>query len=133
MMPTSMPSPKRIQLFESIQAQQHAARQSLPSDPIKITLPDGKVEEGKKWITSPFDIASLWRAMLSLRSSHWTHSTTMWMFGIPSSTPAPTFLGRHLRCSMDASSASVLEPESTPKWICVPLAKRFLNNRTSCR
>ncbi|CAL2275470.1 unnamed protein product [Prunus armeniaca] len=27
--------PKRIQLFESIQAQQHAARQSLPSDPIK--------------------------------------------------------------------------------------------------
>ncbi|KAH0970146.1 hypothetical protein GBA52_022302 [Prunus armeniaca] len=27
--------PKRIQLFESIQAQKHAARQSLPSDPIK--------------------------------------------------------------------------------------------------
>ncbi|BFG40296.1 hypothetical protein CerSpe_265690 [Prunus speciosa] len=50
--------PKRIQLFESIQAQQHAARQSLPSDTIKITLPDGKVKEGKKWITSPFDIAS---------------------------------------------------------------------------
>ncbi|ONH98681.1 hypothetical protein PRUPE_7G261600 [Prunus persica] len=48
--------PKGIQLFESIEAQQHAAR--LPSDPIKITLPDGKVEEGKKWITSPFDIAS---------------------------------------------------------------------------
>ncbi|CAB4319205.1 unnamed protein product [Prunus armeniaca] len=30
--------PKRIQLFESIQAQQHAARQSLPSDPIKVTF-----------------------------------------------------------------------------------------------
>ncbi|KAK9950664.1 hypothetical protein M0R45_006141 [Rubus argutus] len=49
---------KRIKLFESIQAQQRADRQSLPSDPIKITLPDGKVKEGIKWITSPFDIAS---------------------------------------------------------------------------
>ncbi|CAB4289846.1 unnamed protein product [Prunus armeniaca] len=51
--------PKRIELFESIQAEQRAARQSLPSsDPIRITLPDGKVKEGKKWITSPFEIAS---------------------------------------------------------------------------
>ncbi|XP_034196886.1 threonine--tRNA ligase, mitochondrial 1-like isoform X2 [Prunus dulcis] len=51
--------PKRNKLFESIQAEQRAARQSLPSfDPIRITLPDGKVKEGKKWITSPFEIAS---------------------------------------------------------------------------
>ncbi|CAB4288842.1 unnamed protein product [Prunus armeniaca] len=33
--------PKRIQLFESIQAQKHAARQSLPSDPIKPTCRPG--------------------------------------------------------------------------------------------
>ncbi|KAI5313896.1 hypothetical protein L3X38_043072 [Prunus dulcis] len=51
--------PKRNKLFESIQAEQRAARQSLHSfDPIRITLPDGKVKEGKKWITSPFEIAS---------------------------------------------------------------------------
>ncbi|ONH90792.1 hypothetical protein PRUPE_8G074400 [Prunus persica] len=51
--------PKRNKLFESIQAEQRAARQSHPSfDPIRITLPDGKVKEGKKWITSPFEIAS---------------------------------------------------------------------------
>ncbi|KAL5552932.1 hypothetical protein UlMin_040333 [Ulmus minor] len=49
--------PKRIQLFESIKAQQLAHRQSLPSDPIKITLPDGSVKEGKKWVTSPLDVA----------------------------------------------------------------------------
>ncbi|KAL6194486.1 hypothetical protein ACLB2K_035570 [Fragaria x ananassa] len=49
--------PKRIGLFMKIHAQQHGERQALPSDPIKITLPDGKVKEGKKWVTSPFDIA----------------------------------------------------------------------------
>ncbi|KAG6708278.1 hypothetical protein I3843_06G068100 [Carya illinoinensis] len=49
--------PKRIQLFESIQAQQLTHRQSFPADPIKITLPDGTVKEGKKWVTSPLDVA----------------------------------------------------------------------------
>ncbi|XP_062110256.1 threonine--tRNA ligase, mitochondrial 1 [Humulus lupulus] len=49
--------PKRIQLFESIKAQQRANLESLPSDPIKITLPDGTVKDGKKWVTSPFDVA----------------------------------------------------------------------------
>ncbi|XP_008221771.1 PREDICTED: threonine--tRNA ligase, mitochondrial 1 [Prunus mume] len=49
--------PKRIKLFEAIQAQQRAHLQSLPSDPIKITLPGGQEKEGKRWITSPFDIA----------------------------------------------------------------------------
>ncbi|XP_062025534.1 threonine--tRNA ligase, mitochondrial 1-like [Rosa rugosa] len=49
---------KRIKLFEAIQAEQLAQRQALPSDPIMITiLPDGKVKEGKKWVTSPFDVA----------------------------------------------------------------------------
>ncbi|CAN6550684.1 unnamed protein product [Malus baccata var. baccata] len=49
--------PKHIKLFEAIQAQQLAHRQSLPSDPIKITLPGGQEKEGKRWVTSPFDIA----------------------------------------------------------------------------
>uniref|UniRef100_A0A2N9GPI6 threonine--tRNA ligase n=1 Tax=Fagus sylvatica TaxID=28930 RepID=A0A2N9GPI6_FAGSY len=49
--------PKRIQLFQSIQAKQLAHLQSLSSDPIKITLLDGTVKEGKKWETSPMDIA----------------------------------------------------------------------------
>lgn len=49
--------PKRIELFESIKAQQIAHRQSISGDPIKVTLPDGTVKEGKKWATTPFDIA----------------------------------------------------------------------------
>ncbi|PKA59163.1 Threonine--tRNA ligase, mitochondrial [Apostasia shenzhenica] len=48
---------KRIGLFESIQAQQIAYRQSIGGEPIKITLPDGTIKEGKKWLTSPLDIA----------------------------------------------------------------------------
>ncbi|KAG6654472.1 hypothetical protein CIPAW_05G147900 [Carya illinoinensis] len=49
--------PKRIQLFQSIQSRQLAQRESLPADPIKIALPDGTVKEGKKWVTSPMDVA----------------------------------------------------------------------------
>lgn len=49
--------PKRIQLFQSIQAQLLADRCSLPSHPIKITLPDGTVKEGQKWKTAPLDVA----------------------------------------------------------------------------
>ncbi|KAM4109910.1 hypothetical protein ACJW30_03G155100 [Castanea mollissima] len=49
--------PKRIQLFQSIQAKLLTERLSLSSDPIKITLPDGTVKEGKKWVTSPLDVA----------------------------------------------------------------------------
>ncbi|XP_022156720.1 threonine--tRNA ligase, mitochondrial 1-like [Momordica charantia] len=49
--------PKRIQLFQSIQAQLLADRRSLPSAPIKITLPDGTVKEGQKWQTAPIDVA----------------------------------------------------------------------------
>ncbi|KAI0492324.1 hypothetical protein KFK09_026595 [Dendrobium nobile] len=48
---------KRISQFESIQKQQIAYRQSIGGEPIKITLPDGTIKEGKKWQTSPLDIA----------------------------------------------------------------------------
>ncbi|MFS8029484.1 putative threonine--tRNA ligase [Helianthus anomalus] len=49
--------PKRIQMFESIKTEQIAHLKSISGDPIKITLPDGTVKEGKKWETTPFDIA----------------------------------------------------------------------------
>ncbi|KAK2636427.1 hypothetical protein Ddye_031219 [Dipteronia dyeriana] len=49
--------PKRIQLFQSIQSQQKSHIQYLPHDPIKIVLPDGSVKEGKRWESSPMDIA----------------------------------------------------------------------------
>ncbi|KAF3485788.1 hypothetical protein F2Q69_00056203 [Brassica cretica] len=50
--------PKRITLFEQIQADQLEKLKSLPHDPIKVTLPDGSVKEGKKWETTPMDIAA---------------------------------------------------------------------------
>ncbi|CAH8388575.1 unnamed protein product [Eruca vesicaria subsp. sativa] len=49
--------PKRIKLFEQIQSHQLQNLKSLPHDPIKITLPDGTVKEGKRWETTPIDIA----------------------------------------------------------------------------
>ncbi|XP_020270441.1 threonine--tRNA ligase, mitochondrial 1 [Asparagus officinalis] len=48
---------KRVKLFESIQAQQIAHRESIGGELIKITLPDGAVKEGKRWLTSPLDVA----------------------------------------------------------------------------
>ncbi|CAL9147853.1 unnamed protein product [Musa hybrid cultivar] len=48
---------KRVHLFESIQAQQKAERLDLDGESIRITLPDGTIKEGKKWLTSPMDIA----------------------------------------------------------------------------
>ncbi|GFZ21267.1 Threonyl-tRNA synthetase [Actinidia rufa] len=48
---------KRIALFESIKSKQLAQLQPLSGDLIKITLPDGTVKEGKKWISTPLDIA----------------------------------------------------------------------------
>ncbi|CAO2814061.1 unnamed protein product [Amaranthus hypochondriacus] len=50
--------PKRIALFESIKNQQTLERLSISGDPIKITLPDGKVKDGIKWKTTPFEIAA---------------------------------------------------------------------------
>ncbi|KAH6756667.1 hypothetical protein C2S51_038898, partial [Perilla frutescens var. frutescens] len=49
--------PKRITLFQSIQNEQNLKRMSLSDEPIRITLPDGKVKDGKQWKTTPFDVA----------------------------------------------------------------------------
>ncbi|KAJ8498822.1 hypothetical protein OPV22_009374 [Ensete ventricosum] len=48
---------KRVHLFETIQVQQKAERLNLDGESIKVTLPDGTIKEGKKWLTSPMDIA----------------------------------------------------------------------------
>ncbi|XP_075476513.1 threonine--tRNA ligase, mitochondrial 1-like [Primulina tabacum] len=48
---------RRIELFQAIQNQQNINRLTLSSDLIRITLPDGKVKEGKKWSTTPHDVA----------------------------------------------------------------------------
>jgi threonyl-tRNA synthetase len=48
---------KRIRMFEDIQARQALERLNIGGEPIKFTLPDGAVKEGKKWITTPMDIA----------------------------------------------------------------------------
>ncbi|XXG79469.1 hypothetical protein AAC387_Pa09g0526 [Persea americana] len=49
---------KRVRLFESIKAQQNEARHRIAGETIRVLiLPDGIVKEGKKWISSPMDIA----------------------------------------------------------------------------
>jgi threonyl-tRNA synthetase len=48
---------KRIALFEKLQKEQSQALQAKGGEPIKITMPDGAVRDGKKWLTSPMDIA----------------------------------------------------------------------------
>ncbi|KAJ0115870.1 threonyl-trna synthetase [Diaporthe amygdali] len=47
----------RLDLFDRLKAKQdeHAAKQ--PREPIKITMPDGKVIDGTSWETTPGDIA----------------------------------------------------------------------------
>ncbi|KAI3818152.1 hypothetical protein L1987_11955 [Smallanthus sonchifolius] len=49
--------PKRIQLFEEIKAQQLAHRPSDYGAPITVTLSDGTEKNGKKWETTPLEIA----------------------------------------------------------------------------
>ncbi|KZV47021.1 threonine--tRNA ligase, mitochondrial-like [Dorcoceras hygrometricum] len=48
---------KRIELFQTIQNQQNINRLTLSPDVIQITLGDGKLKEGKKWNTTPYDVA----------------------------------------------------------------------------
>eukprot|EP00245_Coleochaete_scutata_P007506 TRINITY_DN22935_c0_g1_i1.p1 TRINITY_DN22935_c0_g1~~TRINITY_DN22935_c0_g1_i1.p1 ORF type:complete len:724 (+),score=193.99 TRINITY_DN22935_c0_g1_i1:53-2224(+) len=47
----------RIQMFEALQKEQAEERQQKGGEAIKVTLKDGKVVEGRKWITSPMDVA----------------------------------------------------------------------------
>ncbi|PWA69679.1 threonine--tRNA ligase, mitochondrial 1 [Artemisia annua] len=49
--------PKRIQMFELLKNQQNLHHLSISGEPIKVTLTNGTVKVGKKWATTPFDIA----------------------------------------------------------------------------
>ncbi|KAL3701276.1 hypothetical protein R1sor_019298 [Riccia sorocarpa] len=48
---------KRIELFEQIQAEQRKRREEMGGEIIRITLPDGNVKEGQRWLTTSLDIA----------------------------------------------------------------------------
>ncbi|GAB2233368.1 hypothetical protein Droror1_Dr00002590 [Drosera rotundifolia] len=50
--------PKRIALFEHIKKQQLERRAGIAGETIRVTLSDGKVKEGKRWGTTPFNVAS---------------------------------------------------------------------------
>eukprot|EP00048_Salpingoeca_helianthica_P024282 m.31062 g.31062 ORF g.31062 m.31062 type:complete len:817 (+) comp9287_c0_seq3:25-2475(+) len=47
----------RIELFDKLYAEYQSEVAAKPRNAIKITLPDGKVVEGKAWETSPYDVA----------------------------------------------------------------------------
>mmetsp|Transcript_13697 Transcript_13697/g.43295 ORF Transcript_13697/g.43295 Transcript_13697/m.43295 type:complete len:719 (+) Transcript_13697:127-2283(+) len=47
----------RIEWFERLQAEQKAHRAEIGGEPIQVTLANGSTVEGKKWLTTPFDIA----------------------------------------------------------------------------
>jgi len=48
----------RMDLFDQLFADQQKRYEAKEKTPIKITLPDGAVKEGKAWETSPLDIAT---------------------------------------------------------------------------
>lgn len=75
---------KRINIFEKLQAEQKKHREEIGGEAIKITLPDGNVKEGKKWITTPLDIAReiskalAENALISEVCSRKVHITSQW-------------------------------------------------------
>ena len=48
---------ERAELWDKLFAAQEEKNKSLPQEPIKVTLPDGKEVEGTSNVTTPFDIA----------------------------------------------------------------------------
>lgn len=48
---------QRIVLFDKLMAEYKEEVAQKPRTPIKITLPDGKVLDGKAWETTPLSIA----------------------------------------------------------------------------
>lgn len=48
---------ERNALWEKCKAEYEAELATKPREPIKVTLPDGKVVEGTSWETTPYDIA----------------------------------------------------------------------------
>ena len=48
---------ERAELWDKLYAAQEEKNKSLPQQPIKITLPDGKEVEGTSNVTTPYNIA----------------------------------------------------------------------------
>ncbi|KAJ7543977.1 hypothetical protein O6H91_09G060700 [Diphasiastrum complanatum] len=48
---------KRIQMFVKIQEEQRQHLEQIGGEPIRITLPNGTIKEGNKWLTTPMSIA----------------------------------------------------------------------------
>ncbi|XP_033749763.1 threonine--tRNA ligase 1, cytoplasmic-like isoform X3 [Pecten maximus] len=56
-----MPSPEFLRdrqiLWDKLKKEADEKLAAMPSEPIKITLPDGKVVEGQSWRTTPYEVA----------------------------------------------------------------------------
>ncbi|KAL6839149.1 hypothetical protein ACP4OV_031040 [Aristida adscensionis] len=74
---------KRIRLFEEIQARQALERLNIGGEPIKVTLPDGAIKEGKKWISTPMDIAKEISSGLAASCLIAQVNGTLWDMGRP--------------------------------------------------
>ncbi|KAF1956703.1 threonyl-tRNA synthetase [Byssothecium circinans] len=73
----------RIQIFEKLKAKYDEEIAQKPRENIEITLPDGKIVEGKSWETSPADVArglakSLFERTVIARLDKGTDSETLW-------------------------------------------------------
>ncbi|XP_059082256.1 threonine--tRNA ligase 1, cytoplasmic-like isoform X1 [Tigriopus californicus] len=49
----------RLELWDKLKKERDEWLASQPNEPIKVTLPDGKVLEGLSWKSTPYDIAAL--------------------------------------------------------------------------
>ncbi|KAF8751960.1 hypothetical protein HU200_012020 [Digitaria exilis] len=74
---------KRIRMFEEIQTKQALERLNIGGEVIKVTLPDGAVKEGKKWITTPMDIAKEISSGLAASCLIAQVDETLWDMGRP--------------------------------------------------
>lgn len=48
---------ERLTLWDNLKAAYDADLANKPQNPIKVTLPDGKIVEGVSWKTNAYDIA----------------------------------------------------------------------------
>lgn len=70
-------------MFEEIQAKQALERLNIGGEAIKVTLPDGAIKEGKKWITTPLDVAKEISSGLAASCLIARVDETLWDMGRP--------------------------------------------------
>lgn len=49
---------ERLAMWDRLKKESDEKLAAKPNDPIKVTLPDGKVVEGLSWKTTPYDVAA---------------------------------------------------------------------------